>query len=112
MSLVTPSSFRGNINKKNLYFSKYELGKILSCYSLGVSKGDWKDYSLDFNSNEAIFCFYKHTWATPDCKLSKLREKRKKRFIYKLIITNKKYSKYNDLNSLIVSLKRQQLAII
>ncbi|PPR49013.1 MAG: hypothetical protein CFH15_01395 [Alphaproteobacteria bacterium MarineAlpha5_Bin5] len=109
MSLV---SSRKQSNNHKLYFSKSEISKILNCYALGVTKGDWKDYSLDFNSNEAIFCFYKHTWATPDCKLSKLREKRKKRFIYKLIITNKKYSKYNDLNSLIVSLKRQQLAII
>ena len=64
MSLV---SSRKQSNNHKLYFSKSEISKILNCYALGVTKGDWKDYSLDFNSNEAIFCFYKHTWATPDC---------------------------------------------
>ena len=43
-----------------LYFSKSELSKILNCYSVGVSNGNWKDYALNFKSNEAIFSFYKH----------------------------------------------------
>ena len=54
MSLVPPSR---NINNSKLYFSKSELSKILSFYSLGVSRGNWKDYAIDFTKNEAIF-FY------------------------------------------------------
>ena len=34
-----------------LYFSKTELSKILNCYAVGVSNGNWKDYALNFNSN-------------------------------------------------------------
>ena len=109
MSLVSPSR---QSNNHKLYFSKSEISKILNCYALGVTKGDWKDYSLDFNSNEAIFCFYKHTWATPDCILIKIKEKRKKRIIYKLSIKNKKNSKYENLDSLLVNLKRSQIFLI
>ena len=112
MSLVTPSSFRGNINKKNLYFSKYELGKILSCYSLGVSKGDWKDYAIDFKKNEAIFFIYKHSWANPDCILRKSKEKKRKRIIYKLSISNNINGRYYNIDELITFLKRKQFKLI
>ena len=77
-------------NNNKLYFSKSELSKILDCYSIGVSNGNWKDYALNFKSNEAIFSFYKHTLATPDCILKKFREKKKKRTLYHLFINNKK----------------------
>ena len=53
-------------NNHKLYFSKAELGKILNCYSIGVSNGNWKDYALNFKSNEAIFSFFKHTHASPN----------------------------------------------
>ena len=113
MVLVTPSSFRGNIKKPNLYFSKYELSKILSCYSLGVSKGNWKDYAINFNKNEAIFFIYKHSWANPDCVLKKLKEKKKKKIIYKLSLSNNTNNKdYKNLDELINFLKRKQFKLI
>jgi len=34
-------------HNSKLFFSKIELSKILSCYSLGVSKGNWKDNNPD-----------------------------------------------------------------
>ena len=105
------SSTFTSINHK-LYFSKIELTKILNCYSIGVSNGNWKDYALNFNSNEAIFSFYKHTLATPDCILKKFREKKKKRTLYHLIINNKKNSKYEDIDKLIASIKRSQIFIV
>ena len=81
-------------NNHKLYFSKVELTKILTCYSIGVSNGNWKDYSLYFNKNEAIFSFYKHTLASPECILKKFKEKKKKKNFYKFIINNKNNRKY------------------
>ena len=52
MRSVSSSS---STNNHKLYFSKAELSKILNCYSIGVSNGNWKDYALNFNTNEAIF---------------------------------------------------------
>ncbi len=109
MSSVS-STFTSNNHK--LYFSKIELTKILNCYSIGVSNGNWKDYALNFKSNEAIFSFYKHTLARPDCILKKFREKKKKRTLYHLFINNKKNSKYEDIDKLIASIKRSQIFIV
>ena len=98
-------------NNHKLYFSKVELTKILTCYSIGVSNGKWKDYALNFKKNEAIFSFYKHTLASPECILKKFKEKKKKRTFYQLSINNKKNSKYEDIDQIIVSIKRSQLSI-
>ena len=99
-------------NNHKLYFSKAELSKILTCYSIGVSNGNWKDYALNFNTNEAIFSFYKHTLASPECILKKFREKKKKRTFYQLSINNKKKSKYEDIDQTIAYIKRSQLLIV
>ena len=98
-------------NNHKLYFSRSELTKILNCYSAGVSKGDWKDYSLNFKSNEAIFYFYKHSLASPDYILIKFRERRKKKNLYKLC-DNKKNNKFENIDLLIAHIKRLQLSLI
>ncbi|MDC0232902.1 DUF2794 domain-containing protein [Pelagibacteraceae bacterium] len=99
-------------NNHKLYFSKVELSKILTCYSIGVSNGNWKDYALNFSKNEAIFSFYKHTLASPECILKKFEEKKKKRTFYQLCINNNKNSKYEDIDQIIASIKRSQLSIV
>tara|TARA_Y100001960_G_C14243556_1_gene619451 strand:+ start:68 stop:397 length:330 start_codon:yes stop_codon:yes gene_type:complete len=108
MSLL-PSTIASNNHK--LYFSKSELKKILNCYSLGVSKGSWKDYAINFYSNEAIFSIYKHSWALPDCILVKVFEKKRRKIFFKLS-SNNKSKKYENLDILIKSLRREQFKII
>ena len=99
-------------NNHKLYFSNSELSKILNCYSLGVSNGKWKDYALNFKSNEAIFSFYKHTLASPDCILKKYKEKKKRKTFFHLFINNQKISKYEDIDKLLSSIRRSQLLVV
>ena len=105
-------SFTSIPNNHKLYFSKLELTKILNCYSIGVSNGNWKDYALNFNSNEAIFSFYKHTLASPECILTKTKEKKKKKTLFYLSIQNKINSKYESIDKLIASIYRLQIFVI
>ena len=107
-SLTSEISFHNS----KLFFSRIELNKILACYSLGVSRGNWKDYAINFYQNEAIFYIYKHSLASPDCILIKFKEKRKKKVIFSLSVNNKKNSKYDNIDSLITSLKRKHLKLI
>ena len=58
-------------NNSKLFFSRKELGKILSCYSLGVTNGNWKDYSINSKKDEASFFIYRHSHTLPDCILTK-----------------------------------------
>ena len=105
-------TFTSITNNHKLYFSKSELSKILNCYSLGVSNGNWKDYALNFKSNEAIFLFYKHTLASPDCVLKKYKEKKKRKTFFHLFINNQKNTKFEDIDKLLSSIRRSQLFIV
>ena len=108
MSLVSSSS---NSNNHNLYFSKNELTKILNLYSKGVSRGEWKDYAIDFNKNNAFFYIFKHTLAGPECILNKSLEKKKRRIFYNLKSKNFN-KKFENLDSLISSLNRNIFKLI
>ena len=108
MGLVTSSS---KTNNHNLYFSKYELAKILNLYSKGVSSGEWKDYAIDFKKNNAFFYIFKHSLASPECVLNKSVEKRKKRIFYNLKSKNQNI-KYESLDLLLSSLNRKIFKIL
>ena len=53
------------IEKNFIFFSKKELSLILNLYSKQVSKGFWKDYALDNQTENAIFSVYKHSHDKP-----------------------------------------------
>ena len=108
MSLVTSSA---STNNHNLYFSKYELVKILNLYSKGVSSGEWKDYAIDFNKNNAFFYIFKHSLAAPECVLNKSLEKKKRRIFYNLKSKNFN-KKFENLDLLIASLNRNIFKLI
>ena len=95
----------------NLYFTKEELTKILQYYSMGVSKGKWKDYSINFTINEAFFHFYKNTSEKPITSIIKNQSKKKQKKIYKLF-NNNKVMLYDNLNGLITYLKRKNIRLV
>ena len=102
-------SLEKGFNNSKLFFSKNELTKIFSCYSLGVSRGNWKDYSIDFKKNKASFFMYKHTNSSPDCILTKLK---KNKIYYILEIKNIKKNNSRKLDDLIIILNRKNLKIV
>ena len=108
MSLVSSSS---SSNNHNLYFSKNELSKILNLYSKGVSRGQWKDYAIDFNKNNAFFYIFKHSLAAPECVLNKSLERKKRKIFYKLRCKNIS-NKFESLDTLIHDLNRKIFVLI
>lgn len=108
--MVSLSSVR-NFHNSKFFFSKIELSKILSCYSLGVARGNWKDYAITFTKNEAIFYMFKSSLTYPDCILTKIN-KSNKNVLFKLEDKNKKNNKFNEIDDLLALLKRSQFKII
>ena len=108
MSLV---SSRSSSNNHNLYFSKNELSKILNIYSKGVSRGEWKDYAIDFNKNDAFFYIFKHSLAAPECILNKSLERKKRKIFYNLKSKNQN-KKFESLDALISSLNRNIFKLV
>ena len=100
------------IHNSKLYFSKYELTKILTCYSKGVSKGSWKDYAISFGKQETSFYMFKHSLASPDCILTKSKKYKKNIVFYNLELKNLKKFKFTKIDDLLVLLMRKEFKII
>ena len=107
-SLSSSSKF----NNSKLYFSKYELNRILSCYSSGISNGYWRDYSIDFKKNEAVFSIYRNSNTNPIFLLIKFKISKKNRYYYKLNENNKTCNLVKDFDDLITTFNRKNLKII
>ena len=111
MSIITLPSYLNNHNSK-LYFSKYELNQILNCYSFGVSRGKWRDYSINFNTGEAKFYFYNHSSSYPEYALIKYKKNKKNKFLYKLKFGTNNNKEVENINDVLSYLKRKNIKII
>ena len=111
MSLISLSSSLSNHNSK-LYFSKYELNQILGCYSIGVSRGKWSDYSINFNNHEAKFCIYGHSSSAPEYALIKYKDKTNNWFSYKLKIRGNIKKEVKNINDALYFLRRKNMKVI
>jgi len=105
-------TFGKDLHNSKLFFSSKELCKILSCYSLGVSRGSWKDYAINFKNNEANFFMFKHSLASPDCILTKSKKFKRNEFIFKLKLKNEKRNNSKQIDDLLIILKRNHFKII
>ena len=104
--------FVENFHNSKLIFSKNELRKILSCYSIGVSKGNWKDYAIFFDKHETSFYMFKHSLASPDCILTKTDKSKKNIVTYNLQLQNKNKTRFTRIDDLLALLKRREFRII
>ncbi len=59
-------------------FDRKELSAILNVYGQMVSKGDWKDYAMDFLSDKAVFSIYRRASDHALYRIEKVPALRKK----------------------------------
>ena len=111
MSLI-PLASTPFFNNSKLFFSRKELNKIFSCYSIGVSRGNWKDYSIYSNKNETSFVIYKHAGSAPDCILTKYKKLKKNKIFFKLKVGINSKKNSDKIENLIAFLKRKHIKII
>jgi len=66
-------------------FNRQELALILSVYGQMVSKGDWKDYAMDFLKDKAVFSIYRKATEHPLYRIEKIPALRNKQGQYAVI---------------------------
>lgn len=59
MSNIVPLTQTTRKPPSQVAFDRRELGLILNVYGQMVSKGDWKDYAMDFLKDRAVFSVYR-----------------------------------------------------
>jgi hypothetical protein len=63
-------------------FDRRELGLILNVYGQMVSKGDWKDYAMDFLRDKAVFSIYRKATEHALYRIEKIPDLRHKQGQY------------------------------
>lgn len=53
-------------------FDRHELSLILNVYGQMVSKGDWKDYAIDFLADKCIFSVFRKASEHPLYRIEKI----------------------------------------
>ena len=66
-------------------FDRKELNLILSVYGQMVSKGEWKDYALDFLKDKAVFSIFRRATEHPLYRIEKTPALRNKQGQYAII---------------------------
>lgn len=59
-------------------FDRHELSLILNVYGQLVSKGDWKDYAIDFLSDRCVFSVFRKASEHPLYRIEKVPALRKR----------------------------------
>ena len=97
---------------KQARFEKVELNQILQLYGLMVSRGVWKDYSISFLKEFAVFSVYRKNsdWALFSIK--KTPKNLKFGRLYSLVAMDGRILKCsNDLKSTLRVLKHKELKL-
>ena len=57
-------------------FSRHELNAIFSLYGAKVAAGEWRDYSIDFLKDKAVFSIFRRSSERPLYRIEKIRSSR------------------------------------
>lgn len=84
-SEAKPSNAKTPKAPSQVAFHRTELALILSVYGQMVSKGDWKDYAMDFLKDRAEFSIYRRATETPLYRIVKTPAMAKRQGAYSVI---------------------------
>lgn len=95
-------------NKRFLGFQKREIHTIMELYSRKISIGEWKDYSISYNKECAIFSIHRSIKQGSSFQIKKIKKKN----TYVLTYQNTTLAVSSSLLSIIDHLKKPVLRII
>ena len=66
-------------------FSRFELNRILNLYGRMVADGEWRDYSIDFLRERAVFSVFRRASEVPIYRIEKDPRLARKQGMYSVI---------------------------
>ena len=66
-------------------FDRRELSVILGVYGRKVAEGEWRDYTIDFTQNKAVFSIFRRTSEVPLYRIEKDPKLARKQGMYSVI---------------------------
>ena len=81
----------------------------MAIYSNKISIGEWKDYSICFHKNYALFCIHKSSYVQPTFEIMK---RKGKETVFSLKTHNRLVKKSNSLSKILEYFKRPKLVLV
>lgn len=103
--LVSLTTSRPTSSKHIVTFTRAELNAVMSLYSFQVSKGDWRDYALDFTRGMAAFSAFRHAHEQPLVSVVKIPANTATGFLFEVFIEKQRLSRTPFLEKALEELK-------
>ncbi len=68
-------------------FNRHELSEIFSLYGAKVAAGEWRDYSIDFLKDKAVFTVFRRSSEWPLYRIEKNQKLTKRQGAYSVVAT-------------------------
>ena len=68
-------------------FNRHELNEIFSVYGAKVAEGEWRDYSIDFLKDRAVFSIFRRSAERPLYWIEKNPKQTKRQGAYSVVAT-------------------------
>ena len=87
----------------HFFFTRGELGQLLSLYASRVASGEWRDYALDQLDDMVLFSIFRHTHERPLYSVAKLQPTGQRRPSYALFSGPKRIKTSQNLRDLLLA---------
>ena len=89
-------------------FSRHELNAIFSLYGAKVASGEWRDYSIDFLKDKAVFSIFRRSAERPLYRIEKNPKLTKRQGAYSVVaMTGLILKRGHDLAKVLLVLDRK-----
>lgn len=85
MTVIIPGQFGPSKTDERVAFHRTELSVILNTYSRMVAAGEWKDYSMDFLRDRAVFSVFRRATEHPLYRIEKRPKDAQKQGAYSVL---------------------------
>ena len=75
----------GSPGPMQVVFDRHELRELFDVYGRKVAEGEWRDYSVDFLKDKAVFCVYRRAHEFPLYRIEKTPKLARRQGAYAVI---------------------------
>lgn len=94
-------------------FTRAELNAVLRVYGMGISKGLWRDYAIDYLKDAAVFSIFRRSGEHPLYRIEKRPKLQKKQGAFSVVTqTGQILKRGQDLNQTLRILERKFWRIV
>jgi hypothetical protein len=94
-------------------FSRFELNRILDLYGRKVAAGEWRDYTIDFLKDRAVFSVFRRTSEVPLYRIEKNPKLERRQGAYSVIsATGLIVRRGHELDRVLRSIDKSSLSLV